>query len=205
MDPLRKSQLRPPLAMLFGAALIVAGAGLAGARTLSGPPWSQQIETDETEPVDGVEPVDPAQARQEVDDYFAAFDNDCGTEVLGEYDLADGETLEAFGALVDGLDLGQTSHTVQSVRVLLDNCAAHPNEGLMNALYHHGLNWVRHYEHEQWLQDKFAAKWVDGKPGNLDEPHGNPHTSAAGDGQGSSVGDGPGNGVGNGHAYGHSK
>jgi hypothetical protein len=74
---------------------------------------------------------------------------------------------------------------VQSVRVLMANCAAHPNDGLMNALYHHGLNWVRHYEHEQWLQQKFAGKWPDGKPGKPDtaagkpdKVHGNPHDLA---------------------------
>ena len=55
----------------------------------------------------------------------------------------------------------------------------------MNALYHHGLNWVRHYEHEQWLQQKFADKWPDGKPGKADtaagkpdKVHGNPHDLA---------------------------
>ena len=85
---------------------------------------------------------------------------------------------EAFGALVDGLESGQTSHMVQSVRVLLANCADHPNDGLMNALYHHGLNWQRHYEHELWLEQKFADKWPDGKPGKPDKAeklHGNPH------------------------------
>ena len=56
----------------------------------------------------------------------------------------------------------------------------------MNALSHHGLNWVRHYEHEQWLEQKFADKWPDGKPGKpdtaaiakADKVHGNPHDLA---------------------------
>jgi hypothetical protein len=106
----------------------------------------------------------------------------------------------AFDDLVARLDAGQTSHGVQSVRVLLRNCEDHANDGLMNALYHHGLNWVKHYEHEQWLQEKFADKWLDGKPGNSDhghgnaeKVHGNPQTSSASDSS-----------HGNGNGFGHS-
>jgi hypothetical protein len=147
---------------------------------------------------------DPVQA--DVEDYFATFDNDCGAAFLGEYDLGEENTLAAFDDLVVRLDAGQTSHGVQSVRVLLRNCEDHANDGLMNALYHHGLNWVKHYDHEQWLQDKFANKWPDGKPGNsehdklkaehekakTEQTHGNPHTTSSG---ASSHGNG----------YGHSK
>jgi len=185
MDTSRKFTLRNPLVVAFGALLIVAGAGLAAARTMSGPPWAQES----TEPT---EEVDVAQVRTEVEDYFTA-ENECGTAVLGQFDLGEEDTVMAFGALVDGLNAGQTSHMVQPVRVLLRNCADHPNEGLMNALYHHGLNWVRHFEHEQWLQEKFATKWPDGKPGNADRPHGNPHDFATGESHG------------NGHGNGHSK
>jgi len=188
MNTSRKFSLRNPLVVTFGAVLIVAGAGFAAARTMSGPPWAQES----TEPT---EEVDLAQVRTDVEDYFTAVENECGTAVLGEFDLGDEDTVMAFGALVDGLNAGQTSHMVQSVRVLLRNCADHPNEGLMNALYHHGLNWVRHFEHEQWLQEKFATKWPDGKPGKPDDadgPHGNPHDFA--------TGEGPGNGHGNGHS-----
>jgi len=184
MDTSRRSSLRHPLVVTLGAVLIVAGAGFAAARTMSGPPWAQES----TEPT---EEVDLAQVRTDVEDYFTAVENGCGTAVLGEeFKLGDEDTVMAFGALVDGLNAGQTSHMVQSVRVLLRNCADHPNEGLMNALYHHGLNWVRHFKHEQWLQEKFATKWPDGKPGNADGPHGNPHDATV---------EGPGNGHGNGH------
>jgi hypothetical protein len=62
----------------------------------------------------------------------------------------------------------------------------------MNALYHHGLNWVKHYEHEQWLQEKFADKWPEGKPGKsehgkpekAEKVHGNPHTTSSSGGNG---------------------
>ena len=145
---------------------------------------------------------EPVQA--DVEEFFATFENDCGAAFLGEYDLGDGDTLAAFDDLVARLDAGQTSHGVNSVRVLLRNCEDHANDGLKNALYHHGLNWVKHYEHEQWLQEKFADKWPDGKPGNSDhahgnseavkaeKTHGNPHTSSS---SSSSHGNG----------YGHSK
>ena len=148
----------------------------------------------------------------DIEEFFATFESDCGAAFLGEYDLGDEDTLAAFDDLVTRLDAGQTSHGVQSVRVLLRNCEDHANDGLMNALYHHGLNWVKHYEHEQWLQEKFADKWPDGKPGNSDHghgnsdhghgnseevraetTHGNPHTS-------SSSSSSHGNGNGNGHS-----
>ena len=152
MDTSRKFSLRHPLVVTLGAVLIVAGAGFAAARTMSGPPWAQES----TEPT---EEVDLAQVRTDVEDYFTAVENECGTAVLGEFDLGEEDTVMAFGALVDG------------------------------------LNWVRHYEHEQWLQEKFSTKWPDGKPGkpdNADRPHGNPHDFA--------TGEGPGNGHGNGHS-----
>ena len=146
--------------------------------------------------VEGPEPV-----QADVEAYFETFENDCGAAFLGEYNLGDEDTLAAFDDLVTRLDAGQTSHSVQSVRVLLRNCEDHANDGLRNALYHHGLNWIKHYEHEQWLQEKFADKWPDGKPGNSDHAHGNsqkvhgnPHTSSSSAGS-----------HGNGNGYGHSK
>ncbi|MEX2406063.1 MAG: hypothetical protein WD834_01895, partial [Actinomycetota bacterium] len=182
--------LRQPIVIFLGSLLVLIGAGMAGARTQGGQPWAQDIDecettttdadaviADECEPEeveegtgedvgDGdvlIEDAEPVQA--DVEEYFATFENDCGAAFLGEYNLGDEETLVAFDDLVTRLDDGQTSHGVQSVRVLLRNCEDHPNDGLMNALYHHGLNWVKHYEHEQWLQEKFADKWPDGKPG----------------------------------------
>jgi hypothetical protein len=148
---------------------------------------------------------DPELVQADVEAYFETFENDCGAAFLGEYDLGDEDTLEAFDDLVTRLDEGQTSHGVQSVRVLLRNCEDHANDGLRNALYHHGLNWVKHYEHELWMQERFADKWPDGKPGNSDhghgnsgqvkaeKTHGNPHTS-------SSSSSSHGNGNGNGHS-----
>jgi hypothetical protein len=150
-----------------------------------------------------IEDTEPVQA--DIEEFFATFESDCGAAFLGEYDLGDEDTLAAFDDLVTRLDAGQTSHGVNSVRVLLRNCGDHANDGLKNALYHHGLNWVKHYEHEQWLQEKFADKWPDGKPGNSDhghgnseevraeKTHGNPHTS-------SSSSSSHGNGNGNGHS-----
>jgi hypothetical protein len=149
-----------------------------------------------------IEDTEPVQA--DIEEFFATFESDCGAAFLGEYDLGDEDTLAAFDDLVTRLDAGQTSHGVNSVRVLLRNCGDHANDGLKNALYHHGLNWVKHYEHERWLQEKFADKWPDGKPGNSDhghgnseevraeKTHGNPHTSSS---SSSSHGNG----------YGHSK
>jgi hypothetical protein len=178
------------LVTVLGATLVVAGAGVALARTSSGPPWAQEspycaeaagestavtdtaVVTD-VGTADCVE-FDRSQVQRKVDDYFQAVDNDCGTAVLGEADLSNADTAKAFDALVTALDSGQKDHMVQSVRVLMANCADHSNDGLMNALYHHGLNWVRHYEHEQRLQQKFADKWPDGKPGKADKVHGKP-------------------------------
>jgi hypothetical protein len=147
-------------------------------------------------------------------DTKAVFAGDCGSAALGETRLTgssnDADAARAFGALADALSSGQRDHMVQSVRVLLRNCEAHANEGLRNALYHHGLNWVRHYEHELWLEQKFAEKWPDGKPGRghdatthgkpgkTDKTHGNPHDAdpswAPGGGSSSSHGNGNGNG-----------
>jgi hypothetical protein len=135
---------------------------VALARTSSGPPWAQE---------------NPSEVGKNVDDQFQAVGNDCGTAILGTADLSNADTAKAFDALVTALDSGQKDHMVQSVRVLMENCAAHPNDGLKNALYHHGLNWVRHYEHEQWLQQKFADKWPDGKPGQSDKAVGKPETA----------------------------
>jgi hypothetical protein len=180
------------LVTVLGATLVVAGAGVALARTSSGPPWAQEspycaettgettavvtdttVATDVGGTADCVE-FDRSQVQRKVEDYFQAVDNDCGTAVLGEADLSNADTAKAFDTLATALDSGQKDHMVQSVRVLMANCADHPNDGLMNALYHHGLNWVRHYDHEQWLQQKFADKWPDGKPGKTDKVHGKP-------------------------------
>jgi hypothetical protein len=219
------SHIHRSIVLVFCAALIVAGAGFAVARTSSGPPWAQELECDTTSEATGdtgsigvaeeceteeeVAEIDVAVVRAEVEEYFAAVEGDCGLEVLGEYDLGEEATLEAFDALVTGLESGQTSHMVNSVRVLLENCADHPNDGLRNALYHHGLNWVRHYEHEQRMREKFADKWPDGKPGNGGGSHGNPHeTETAGKPDKDRVkdhGNGSSNGNGNGNANGHSK
>jgi len=188
MDISRRFHTPRHLVTLLGATLVVAGAGVALARTSSGPPWAQEspycaeatgestavtdtaVVTDVGGTADCVE-FDRSQVQKKVEDYFQA-DNACGTAVLGEADLSNADTAKAFDALVTALDSGQKDHMVQSVRVLMANCADHPNDGLMNALYHHGLNWVRHYEHEQWLQQKFADKWPDGKPGKADKVHG---------------------------------
>lgn len=219
MSSSSKSHAHRSFVLIFGAALIVAGAGFAAARTSSGPPWAQEPEcgtsteatgatgsigvTEECE-TEEVAEIDVVVVRAEVEEYFSAIEGECGLEVLGGFDLGDQATLEAFDALVTGLESGQTSHMVNSVRVLLENCADHPNDGLRNALYHHGLNWVRHYEHEQWLQEKFANQWPDGKPGNGGGDHGNPHATETGV-SGSGHGGGNGNGSSNGNANGHSK
>jgi len=193
MDKTAKFGVWRSLVIVFGALLVVAGAGMAFARTFSGPPFEQQAtDCTATTPDCQTQTVDPLQERQTVDDFIAGIQNDCGTAMLGQADLGDQQTLDAFSALVDGLQSGQTDHMVQSVRVLLENCAAHPNDGLMNALYHHGLNWQRHYEHELWLEQKFADKWPDGKPGKPDTSHGNPHD----------LGTSPGNSGSHGHAVG---
>jgi hypothetical protein len=228
MDPTPTSRLRQPFVMFACAVVLLVGAGIAGARTQGGPPWAKDAgscdttgttettgatggtgaeladECESEDVGDDVVIVDHEPVQANVEDYFSTFENDCGAAFLGEYDLGEENTLVAFDDLVARLDAGQTSHGVQSVRVLLRNCEDHPNDGLMNALYHHGLNWVKHYDHEQWLQEKFANKWPEGKPGNsahdkvkaehgnAEKTHGNPHTSSSG---GSSHGNG----------YGHSK
>jgi hypothetical protein len=205
MERSRKFRTPRHLVTVLGATLVVAGAGVALARTSSGPPWAQEsphcaeatsdttavvsdtaVTTDVAGTADCVK-FDQSQVQKKVEDYFQTIDNNCGTAVLGKADLSNADTAKAFDALVTALDSGQTDHMVQSVRVLMANCAAHPNDGLMNALYHHGLNWVRHYEHEQWLQQKFADKWPDGKPGKPDtaggkpdKVRGNPHDLASG-------------------------
>jgi hypothetical protein len=201
------------LVVVLGAVLVVAGAGFAAARTTSGPPWMQ-------EPDQSFEEITAemrAEIEANVNEFFdvAGVEGECNGELLGGSDavagaLGDDATGQAINALVTSLDSGQTSHMVQGTRSVLENCADHPNDGLRNALYHHGLNWIRHYEHEQRLREKFENKWPDGKPGgnpHVDDDttreHGNPHTTNEADG-------GPGNGHGggassNGNAYGHSK
>jgi cell pole-organizing protein PopZ len=154
---------------------------------------------------DDTDSADPADTK-------AVFAGDCGSAALGERQLTgsstDADAARAFGALADALSSGQRDHMVQSVRVLLRNCEAHANDGLRNALYHHGLNWMRHYDHELWLEQKFADKWPDGKPGGghdatahgkpdkTDKTHGNPHDAdpswAPGGGSSSSHGNGNG-------------
>jgi hypothetical protein len=204
------SNARRTLVLVFGAVLIMAGAGFAAARTSGGPPWAQEPECDPTvDPTCEVveEEVDLAQVQADVEEFFGSFESDCGTAVLGEADLTDEATLEAFDSLMTSLESGQTSHMVQGVRSVLKNCEDHPNDGLMNALYHHGLNWLRHHEHEMWLQGKFGNTWPDGKPGNGGAEHGNPHTTASEDGSGHGNGNSNGHGAGssNGNAYGHSR
>ena len=194
-----------------GATGATGASGASGASGATGAdacvPAEEDVDGDAGEDVgDGelvIEELEPVQA--DVEAYFETFEGDCGAAFLGEYDLGDEDTLAAFDDLVTRLDDGQTSHGVQSVRVLLRNCEDHANDGLRNALYHHGLNWVKHYEHELWKQEKFADKWPDGKPGNSDhtrgnsgkvkaeKTHGNPHTD-------SSSSSSHGNGNGNGHS-----
>jgi hypothetical protein len=189
-----------------GATGVTGATGTAGAEDADddeADDLADACETEEAEDASAgeVAVVDQEPVQADVEDFFATFENDCGAAFLGEYDLGDEDTLVAFDDLVSRLDAGQTSHGVQSVRVLLGNCEDHPNDGLRNALYHHGLNWVKHYEHEQWLQERFANKWPEGKPGNsehshgnagkvkAEKTHGNPHTSSSG---GSSHGNGHG-------------
>ena len=201
------------LVVVLGAVLVVAGAGFAAARTTSGPPWMQEPD----QSFDEITDEKRAEIEANVNEFFdvAGVEGECNGELLGgsgavEGALGEDATVQAINALVTSLDSGQTSHMVQGTRSVLENCADHSNDGLRNALYHHGLNWIRHYEHEQWLREKFENKWPDGKPGG--NPHvddgttrerGNPHTTNEADG-------GPGNGHGgggssNGNAYGHSK
>jgi hypothetical protein len=201
------------LVVVLGVVLVVAGAGFAAARTTSGPPWMQEPDQSFEE----ITAEKRAEIEANVNEFFdvAGVEGECNGELLGGSDavegaLGDDATVQAINALETSLDSGQTSHMVQGTRSVLENCADHPNDGLRNALYHHGLNWIRHYEHEQWLREKFENKWPDGKPGgnpHVDDgttrEHGNPHTTNEADG-------GPGNGHGggassNGNAYGHSK
>ncbi len=160
---------------------------------------------------------DETQKAADAQAYFDDFSSDCGSALLGDTKLtADGTdpaVVDAYSSLADSLDLGQVDHMVQSVRVLLKNCEDHANDGLKTALYHHGLNWLRHYDHELWLEQKFADKWPDGKPGGghesdathgkPDKPekeHGNPHDAdpswAPGGGSSYDHGNGQGNGFG---------
>jgi hypothetical protein len=181
--------------------------------------------TESESPVECLPAAGDDSAKQ-ADEAQASFDSlgKCGSAVLGDAKLtgagADPATTEAFSSLADALDSGQVDHMVQSVRVLLRNCAAHPNDGLANALYHHGLNWARHYQHELWLEQRFADKWPNGKPGGghdnghesgsktHDRPdkggksenaHGNPHEADP------SWAPGGGSSNGHGNANGHSK
>ena len=199
------NSLRRSAAVFLGVALVVAGAGVASARIASGPPWSQ-------EPVvaASVAPADLQQTQTDVTQFLngLSLDEGCTQAVTGSYDLTDpqqADTLLAFGALTEGLTSGQTSHMVQSTRVLLGLCDQ-SNPGLMNALAHHIQNWIRHYEQEMWLRQKFADMWPDGKPG------GNPNTSTDGTetvhGRPDWAGGGrptDGSQPGNGNAFGHGK
>jgi hypothetical protein len=257
MSTSRTSHFARSFVLFLAAALVLAGAGFAAARTVGGPPWAlplsggscdpagttvtvslpatddaTQVDASESEsespaetesptatetespkgtetksPTESESPVDcpPAagdDSAKQADEAQASFDSfgQCGSAVLGDAKLtgsaADPARAEAFASLAVALDSGQVDHMVQSVRVLLQNCAAHPNEGLANALDHHGLNWARHYQHELWLEQRFANKWPNGKPGGghdaghesgskthgkpdkgdkSEEAHGNPH------------------------------
>ena len=172
--------LRRSAAVVFGAALVIGGAGVASARIIGGAPWSY-------EPVDAeamlADPsFDPNVLVADVTDFFdgVQLDEGCTAAAMGDNDLGnttveDAEQLNvvlAYDALATALESGQTSHMVRSTQVLLDKCDA-SNEGLQKALSVHMRNWMRHYEHEVWLREKFAEKWPDGKPGG--ESHGNPH------------------------------
>jgi len=181
---------------ILGAVLVLAGAGIAAARTMTGPPWQEPLlsptptpscDTGSTD-CTTTGTTDPAQQATDAQAFFDAFTNQCGGSLLGNTNLTDTttdpQTVQAFSSLAGALAAGQIDHMVQSVRVLLDNCQANANDGLRNALYHHGLNWERHYQHELWLEQKFADRWVDGKPGNGHDStsvHGNPHTTDGGD------------------------
>lgn len=203
-----RGSLRRSVAVVLSAALVVGGAGIASARILGGAPWSY-------EPVDAeamlADPTfDPNVLVADVTGFFDGLqlDEGCAAAAMGGDGFAGGtvedaeqlNVLLAYDALASALGSGQTSHMVQSTRVLLENCDG-SSEGLQNALAAHMRNWQRHYEHEMWLRAKFAEKWPDGKPGG--NPHGNPHAADdtdedvhgnphAGDGS-------PGNGNGLGH------
>jgi len=212
MNPLRRSA-----AVVVGALLIVGGAGIASARIMGGAPWT-------SEPMDAATLMaedatfDPDALLTDVTGYFdgLGLDGGCSAAVVGEdglkkTDVTDAEQVDvllAYDALASALDSGQTSHMVQSTRVLLEKCDQ-SNHGLTTALAMHSRNWLRHYQHEVWLQEKFAEKWPEGKPGGnphvsddvettettdtQERVHGNPH----------SEGGSPGNGNGNG--FGHNK
>jgi hypothetical protein len=178
-----RTSVRTPIGgsvvVVLGAALVIVGAGFAAARTTTGPAWKQPLLLAgcETSDCTTAETSDPTKQAADAQAYFASFGHGCGAAVLGDAEqtgAGDPSTAEAYGGLADALDSGQIDHMVQSVRVLLENCEAHANDGLRNALYHHGVNWVRHHEHEVWLEQKFADKWADGKPGG-----GNPHAADA--------------------------
>jgi hypothetical protein len=239
-----KTHLARSLAVVLGAVLVIAGAGLAAARTMSGPPWEQPLLLASCDPAsDGIltdgtvtdgatvtdtssttdctttETTDPVQEAADTQAFFEQFGDDCGASALGEANLRDTATdpavVAAYGSLADALNAGQIDHMVQSVRVLLENCQAHANDGLRNALYHHGVNWLRMYEHELWLEQKFADKWPDGKPGGnprdaetgtthgkpdtAGRTHGNPHDADP------SWSPGGGSPDSHGNAYGHTK
>src|SRR6266540_1268179 len=113
------------LVTVLGATLVVAGAGVALARTSSGPPWAEEspycaeatgdttavvtdtaIATDVGGTADCVE-FDRSQVQRKVEDYFQAVHNECGTAVVGEADLSSADTAKAFDSLVTALDSGQ--------------------------------------------------------------------------------------------------
>jgi hypothetical protein len=205
-------RVRRASVMALGAVVVAAGAGLAAARTTSGPPWMQEPDQSFEE----ITAEERAEIEANVNEFFdvAGVEGECNGELVGGSDAAEGAlgddaTVQAINALVVRLASGQTSHMAQGTRSVLENCADHANDGLRNALYHHGLNWIRHYEHEQWLREKFENKWPDDKPGSnphVDDgtthEHGNPHTTTDADGGPAT---GHGGGSSNGNAYGHSK
>jgi len=172
--------------VVFGAVLVVVGAGFAAARTVGGPPWALPLISPSPTATSTATP-DPSQtpapdATQQATDAQAFFDglqNQCGSAILGSTKLTgpatDPQTAQAYVRLADALNGGQVDHGVQGVRSVLKNCESRVNDGLRHALYHLGLNWVRHYEHELWLEQKFADKWPDGKPGGHEaSSHGKP-------------------------------
>jgi hypothetical protein len=192
-----RTHLARSFVTILGATLVVTGAGLAAARTMTGAPWQQTLltatcgtggsTTDTTTncTTTGTSTIDPVQQATDTQAFFDAYSNQCGTSLVGDTALTDPstdpQTVQAYSSLVDALNSGQIDHMVQSVRVLLQNCEANANDGLRNALYHHGLNWQRLYRHELWLEQKFADKWPNGKPGGgadaASSTHGNPNTS----------------------------
>jgi hypothetical protein len=170
--------MRRSTAVLAAAVIVLGGAGVASARIVGGAPWSY-------EPVDAeamlADPTfDPNVLTTHVTDVFDGMqlDEGCAAAALGGNDFQGGSVEDAeqlnvilaYDALATALESGQTSHMVHSTRVLLDKCDG-SNEGLQNALAVHMRNWMKHYEHEMWLREKFAEKWPDGKPG------GNPHVA----------------------------